>query len=131
MTTRTTSKTWEGFYGTETFQMRESGSFHYEVSDPGCLLFPHGGDGGVVPLPFSWASEDGDSPVFQSPGSVNVRIGDRHGTPDCELLLMSDADGRPWTTKDADSSTTSVTLESNGPARVFIPEATCSIKVLR
>ncbi len=34
------ARDWDSFYGTKTFQMRDSGTFNSEVSDPGCLLFP-------------------------------------------------------------------------------------------
>lgn len=124
-------RTWEDFYDTETFQMRESGTFHYEVSDPGCLLMPQRGDGGVVPLPFTLSAGVGDSPVFESPGAVNVRIEDRHGSSTCDLALRSDSDGRALYADEADETVKSVRLESNGPGRVFIDSPACSILVSR
>jgi hypothetical protein len=124
-------RTWEDFYGTETFQMRESGTFHSEVSDPGCLLLPQKGDGGVVAVPFTWSAEAGDSPVFQSPGAVSVRIEDWHGDSTCDLSLLSDSDGRTLDSREAGEGQASVQLESNGPGRVFIAATTCSISVAR
>jgi hypothetical protein len=120
---------WDDFYGTQSFQMRESGTFRYEVSDPGCLLLPQQGDGGVSPLPFTWPAFNGDTPVFESPGAVTVRVENRHGTPTCDLWLMSDSDGRPLDNREAAESQKSVRLESNGPGRVYIAAPTCSVQV--
>jgi hypothetical protein len=121
---------WDDYYGTATtYQMRESGTFHYEVNDRGCQLFFLNGDGGEVPLPFPLSSADGDSPVFQSPGAVNVKIGDRHGTSTCELQLRSDADGHRLNIETAEETETSVRLESNGPRLVFIDATSCDYTV--
>ena len=121
---------WDSFYGTKTFQMRDSGTFKPEVSDPGCLLMPLKGNGGVTDLDFTWpADETGDSPVFQSPGAVNVRIGDRRGTSTCELQLRSDADGKTLFIEEADETENSVRLESNGPGLVFIDATSCDYTV--
>jgi len=121
---------WDDFFGTKTFQMRESGSFSWRANDRGCLVLPQPGDGGAVRPPFSWAAPEGDSPVFESPGSVTVRVEDRQGTPECELSLMSDDDGRPLDSREAAEDQASVVLESDGPGRVFIAETTCWIRVL-
>jgi hypothetical protein len=121
---------WDDFYGTKTFQMRESGSFSWQVNDRGCQLLPHPGNGGVSDLPFPWPASEGDSPVFESAGSVTVRVEDREGTSECELSLRSDANGQLLDTRDAAEDQASVVLESNGPRRVFIEATTCSIRVL-
>jgi hypothetical protein len=120
---------WDDFYGIKTFQMRESGTFRFRVSDRGCLLLPQPGDGGVSSLPFSWSAAAGDSPVFDSAGAVSVRIGDRNGTSTCDLWLMSDSDGRPLDNREAGANQAVVRLESDGPGRVFIAAPTCSIRV--
>jgi hypothetical protein len=120
---------WEGLYGTKTFQIRESGKFDFQVSHRGCLLFFLNGDGGVAPLPFPLSSADGDSPVFQSPGVVDVRIGDRHDSSTCDLYLMSDENGRALNYRAGDETETSVSLESNGPRRVFLAATTCDVTV--
>lgn len=122
-------RNWDDFYGIKTFQMRESGTFRYQVNDPGCLLLPQQGDGGVSLLPFAWSAANGDTPVFESAGAVTVRVEDRHGTPACDLWLMSDSDGRPIDNREAAEDQTSVRLESNGPGRVYIAAPTCSIRV--
>ena len=122
-------RNWDDFYGTQSFQMRESGTFRYQVSDPGCLLLPQQGDGGVSPLPFTWPAFNGDTPVFESPGAVTVRVENRHGTPTCDLWLMSDSDGRPLDNREAAENQKSVRLESNGPGRVYIAAPTCSVQV--
>lgn len=122
-------RNWDDFYGTKTFQMRESGTFRYEVNDRGCLLLPQRGDGGTSPLPFTWSASNGDTPVFESPGAVEVRVENRHGTPTCDLWLMNDSDGRAIDNREAAEAQTSVRLESNGPRRVYIAAPTCSIQV--
>jgi hypothetical protein len=122
-------RTWDDFYGTKTYQMRESGTFRYEVSDRGCLLLPQRGDGGLSATPFTWSAEKGDTPVFQSPGAVTVKVTDRHGTPTCELWLMSDVDGRTLNVVDVAEDESTAELESDGPGRVFIAGPSCSIKV--
>ncbi|GAA1974197.1 hypothetical protein GCM10009798_39300 [Nocardioides panacihumi] len=123
-------RSWDDFYGVKTFQMRESGTFDYHVSDRGCLLLPQRGDGGVAPLPLLWSSADGDSAVFESPGRVTVSVTDFQGTPTCDLFLMADADGRAVDNREASDKQASVTLESDGPRRVFVKAPTCSIRVV-
>ena len=122
-------RNWDDFYGTESFQMRESGTFRYQVNDRGCQLLPQPGDGGVSELPFTWSAFIGDSPVFESPGAVRVEIENRHGTPTCDLWLMSDSDGRALDIREVAENQASVQLESNGPGRVYIAAPTCSIQV--
>ncbi|GAB7005764.1 hypothetical protein JCM18899A_32370 [Nocardioides sp. AN3] len=120
---------WDSFYGVETFQMRRSGTFRWQVNDPGCLLFPQKGDGGMTALPFVWTGNEGDTPVFQSPGRVTAMIGDRHGSSTCDLYLISAVDGRALDFRTAEADMTSVPLESDGPARVFIAAPSCAIQV--
>ena len=120
---------WEGIYGTRTFQLRESGTFRYQRNDPGCLLLPQRGDGGVASPPFHWSLPDGDSPVFESPGAVTVDIRNRFGTSTCDLWLISDEDGQALDSRDVMENQSSVRLESNGPGRVFIAASTCAVQV--
>jgi hypothetical protein len=120
---------WNDVYGIKTFQMRESGTFRYQVNDSRCGVLPQQGDGGLSRLPFSWSPLNGDTPVFESPGVVTVSVESRHGAPTCDLWLMSDSDGRPIDNREAAESQTSVRLESNGPGRVYIAATGCSIKV--
>jgi hypothetical protein len=122
-------RNWVDVYGIKTFQMRESGTFRYQVNDPRCGLLPQQGDGGLSQLPFSWSSLNGDTPVFESPGAVTIGVENRHGAPTCDLWLMSDSDGRPIDNREAAENQTSVRLESNGPGRVYIAATTCSINV--
>lgn len=124
------ARNWDDFYGVRTFQMRESGTFAYRVSHRGCQLLPLQGDGGVSSLPFLWSGPgDGDTPVFESPGAVTVRVEDWNGHPRCDLWLRSDSDGRALDNREAAENQTSVQLESNGPGRVYIAAPTCSIRV--
>lgn len=124
-----TPRTWDDFYGTKTYQMRESGTFRYQVSDRGCLLYPLQGDGGLIDLPFPWSTAEGDTPVFESPGAVTVSIEDREGTPTCELSLVSDSNGQALDYREAAENQETVRLESNGPRQAFIEATTCSIRV--
>jgi hypothetical protein len=119
----------EDVYRSETLQMRQSGSFRYEVNDPGCVVTWHSGRGEVSSLPFAWEGPRGDSPVFESPGSVTVEVDERYGTPVCTVWLRSDADGRPLQIVDVEAEQPSATLESDGPGSVFISASTCRYTV--
>ena len=120
---------WTYVYGPATFQMRESGTFRYDVSDPGCEVLPQRGDGGTENLSFVWSVAEGDSPVFESPGAVSVRVTDLQGSPSCVLDLMSDDDGRKLDTREASDTGSPVRLESDGPRRVFIAATSCTFEV--
>lgn len=121
-------RTWDGFYGTASFQMQESGTFRYQVDDPGCLMLPQNGDGATT-LPFSWSYTDGDTGVFQSPGFVSVTVEDWFGSSTCDLRLSTAADGKIVDSKKAIEGQGAVRLGSNGPARVFVRDPGCSIHV--
>jgi hypothetical protein len=121
-------RTWNRFYGVATFQMQMSGSFHYQTNDRGCLVLPQNGSG-ATSLPFAWSSGDGDTSVFQSPGSISVTVDDWAGSSTCALRLSSADDGRVVDSKEAVEGEGAVRLTSNGSARVYVQDSACSIHV--
>jgi hypothetical protein len=121
-------RTWPNFYGTGTFQMQESGTFHYEASDRDCLVVHQNGDGGLS-LPFAWDQAGSDTGAFQSPGLVSVSVKEWNGSSTCKLKLASATDGKLVTFEDAIDGKGPVQLDTNGPARVYVEAPTCSISV--
>ena len=118
-------RTWESLFGTRSYQMQESGTFRYRTSDPGCIV-THRTGAGAAELPFTHSEYDGDTDVFESPGVVSVDV---LKYPGCELTLKSAADGQTLAIEDTQEGGGPVTLDSNGPARVYIAEPGCRIRI--
>ncbi len=124
----TYQRTWKNFYGASTYQMHDSGKFTYRADDPGCLVVHEDGDG-FVSLPFESVATDGDTPAFQSPGFVSVRVDQWNGSSTCKLTLRTVAEGKAIAVDDAVDGKGPVRLGTNGPARVYVDSPTCDVHV--
>jgi hypothetical protein len=123
-------RTWESLYDIKTLHVRQSGTFTYQVNDPACFpVIPLTGAGTLQSVPFRWMEDDGDSPVFDSLGTVRVDIFDWEGTPTCRLVLVADSNGERLNTVVAAQDESEALIESNGPQRVFLEHTTCSAQV--
>ena len=127
----TYDNSWDGLYGKKTYQMRESGTFRYQTSDPGCHVTPLNGDGGTQGFPISASRDDGDTNIFKSPGVVSVKLSKPSDSSGCELNLMSAAAGDPLDHKDVPVPVGAgpVKLHSGGPTRVYIAAPSCNLRI--
>jgi hypothetical protein len=122
-------RTWDGIYGVRSYQMQTFGTFHYETSDPGCIV-THENGAGAAELPRTWLETDGDTDVFESPGAVSVKVL-KWTSSTCQLSLNSASNGHPLEVKDVPEGAGPVTLHSNGQGRVYIADPACRIKVTK
>jgi hypothetical protein len=117
------------FFGTVTYQMRVSGSFRWDANRRGCLAVALPGRGPVYSGDFSWPSGTGDSAVFESPGTVVVRVTEEGRTSSCDLDLRSDVDGHSIRSKEVPADQSSVRFATDGPERVYLADVTCGVSV--
>ena len=84
---------WKGLYGSfRSYQMPDSGTFRYEVNDPGCLVVR-------TPVrerhaPVSLKPGAGDTDAFRTEGPVQVEVLDFSGNSSCDPELHALEDGR-------------------------------------
>ena len=115
------------------FQMSEAGDFHYEASDPGCIVKPETGAGkiGRTGLPLAWPETDtyGDTNAFLSRGAVSVTVERWASNSPCSLSLNSVSGGRPLDSETVPKGGKPVILESGKSELVYIVNPTCQIQV--
>jgi hypothetical protein len=128
LTSKTNARTWDGLYGTRTYQMQDSGTFRYQTNDPGCHVTPLNGDGGTQEFPISASRGEGDTHVFKSPGAVSVDPSNCSSSV-CTLTLMSAANGQGLEKKEVPEDAGPVKLHSGRPARVYIADPSCDILI--
>ncbi len=79
-------------YGDITVQMRQTGEFRWQTTDPQCLVTPLAGSGAAT-LPF--VQEGGDTDTFEAPAyGVGVQAKDFHGNPRCVFRLFDSDNGQ-------------------------------------
>jgi hypothetical protein len=122
------TRTWDSLYGKGTYQMQESGTFHYQTSDPGCLVTNLNGDGGVHGFPVIHLAGVGDTVVFESPGMVSVEV-QKWTSSTCSLELHSATNGDLLAAKDVPDGAGPVKLDSHGPERAYIAEPSCQLLI--
>jgi hypothetical protein len=114
-------------YGTLAIQMRETGSFSWEASDPGCLVDQLPGPGKTV-LPFA-QDGGGDTDAFETRGKVAVEVKDFHGNSECKLELDDATDGRQLDFGTVPKGGGRLLLDPSGRDQVYLRNWYCGIRV--
>ena len=122
-------RAWTGLYGSLlSYQMHDSGSFRYDVSDPGCLVVKHSG-AGSVPLPFSWKAGTGDTDGFRTNGRVEVAVLDFAGNSSCDPELHAVKDGRILDYGTVEKGGGPLSLDPQGETLVYLAVPYCGVHV--
>ncbi len=120
---------WKALYGTfRSYQMPDSGTYRYEVSDPGCLVTKRPG-GGSVKLPFSFKAGVGDTDAFRTAGPVVVEALDFSGNSSCDAELHALEDGRVLDFGTIAQGAGPLTLDPQGEALVYVSTPDCGVRV--
>jgi hypothetical protein len=120
---------WQGVYGSFlSSQMHDSGSFRYDVNDPGCQVVHHAGTGSVT-VPFFWKGGTGDTDAFQPAGRVQVKIVDFAGNNACEPELHAVKDGRLLDYGTVKKGGGPLTLDPQDETLVYLATPYCGVEV--
>ena len=79
-------------YGTEIYQVSDTGTFRWQVNDPTCAVVTLPGTGNAT-LPLVVPPARGDTPVFPVSTKIAVRVTDWSGSSSCDLGLYDPATG--------------------------------------
>ncbi len=79
-------------YGTEIYQVSDTGTFRWRVNDPTCAVVTLPGTG-TAALPLVVPPGRGDTPVFPVSTKITVRVTDWSGSSSCDLGLYDPATG--------------------------------------
>jgi len=116
-------------YAPVSYQVSQSGSFRWQVSNPGnCIVTPLDGPGHAK-LPLTWL-QGGDTDAFATSAKVTVKVTDYRGSPDCEITLRDPANGQPIASKTLipGQGNDSVTLDAGGRSMVYLSDLTCYVQ---
>jgi hypothetical protein len=115
-------------YGTESFQVQQTGRFSWEVNDPGCLVVGRSGSGSAT-LPFVQQAGTGDTEAFAAPAKVTVEVLDFNGSTECNLVLHGAADGREVDFGTVQTDSGPLLLDPNGRSEVYLSNLECGVRV--
>ena len=120
---------WQDLYGSfRSYQMPDSGTFSYKVSDPGCLLLARPGAGSVK-LPFAFESGVGDTDAFRTAGPLEVEVLDFSGNSSCDPELHALQDGRVLDFDSIAKGARPTTLDPQGETSVYLSAPDCGVRV--
>jgi len=120
---------WEALYGPfRSYQMPDSGTFRYEVSDPGCLVLARPGAGSAS-LPFAFKAGVGDTDAFRTAGSVEVEVLDFSGNSSCDPELHALQDGRVLDFGNIAKGAGPLTLDPQDETLVYVSTPDCGVHV--
>ena len=120
---------WKALYGSfRSYQMPDSGTFRYKVSDPGCLVQKRPGAGSVR-LPFAFEAGVGDTDAFRTAGPVEVKALDFSGNSSCDLELHALEDGRVLDFGSIAERAGPLTLDPQDAALVYLSTPDCGVRV--
>jgi hypothetical protein len=116
-------------YVGSTFQIHQTGSFRWQVNNPGCLVAALPGPG-TSKLPFAWdQSGAGDTDAFAARAMVAVHVTDFRGSQ-CTFTLKDPTDGRSLDIQTATRGTNdTVTLDPSGSKTVYLHTDSCLSQV--
>jgi hypothetical protein len=119
----------DSLYVSSTFQIHQTGSFRWQVNNPGCQVAPLPGPG-TWKLPFAWDQSDaGDTYAFPAPAMVAVHVTDFRGAQ-CTFTLFDPTDGRPLDIQTATrGKNDTVMLDPGGSKTVYLRTTACVSRV--
>ena len=80
-------------YGVETYQVSNTGTFRWGTNDPNCEVSIMPGTGPMVPLPYVFDPQVGDTEVFAAPAMLAVQVKDWGGSQSCDFRLYDPDNG--------------------------------------
>ena len=116
-----------GLYGTSMWQIHQTGSFRWQVNDPGCLVAAVAGPG-TDKLPLAWPA-GGDSDAFAAPPRVAVQVKDYNGNSECLITLRDPANGQQLDFARAERDINTVMLNPGGRRRSYLGTDNCGVRV--
>ena len=120
---------WKALYGPfRSYQMPDSGTFRYEVSDPGCLVQKRPGAGSVK-LPFAFKTGVGDTDAFRTAGPIVVEALDFSGNSSCDPELHALEDGRVLDFGSIAERAGPLTLDPQDETLVYLSTPDCGVRV--
>jgi hypothetical protein len=127
-----TSWTWDGQYGTHSYQIPYAGSFTWAVSDAGCQVVTRATPG-EARLPAVFSAYRGDTDAFAASGPVTVEVQNwASGSTDCELTLKDPTERSQSSSLDIRTATKGqppVTLDPSGRSLVYLADLSCDVRV--
>lgn len=121
----------DALYGVHSYQIPQTGTFQWTVSDPACLVVTRGGSGSAQP-PVSFAAYRGDTDAFRVAGPVTVEVQDWQGGEECLLKLRDPTDTNAASALDIQTATRkqpTVVLDPGGRDSVFLADLPCGVRV--
>lgn len=116
-----------GLYGDKSFQMQQTGTFEWEVNDPGCRVFQRSGAGNAV-LPFAWPGGLGDTDAFEAQGEIAVEVVDSNSG--CDLFLLDATNGQVVAfVRAVTEGDDPALLDPQESTQVYLEEVQCGIQV--
>ena len=127
-----TSWTWDGQYGTHSYQIPYAGSFTWTVSDAGCQVVTRATPG-EARLPAVFSAYRGDTDAFAASGPVTVEVQNwASGSTDCELTLKDPTETSQSSSLDIRTATKGqppVKLDPSGRSLVYLADLSCDVRV--
>jgi hypothetical protein len=115
-------------YGTETYQISDTGTFRWRVNDQTCAVVTLPGTG-TATLPLNVPPSRGDTAVFTAPAKVAVHVTDWGGSLTCDLGLYDPVSGALLNFATADKTQgDTVTLDSGGHKSAYLAIDGCGVR---
>jgi len=116
-------------YGTEIYQISDTGTFRWRVNDRTCAVVTLPGTG-TTGLPLVVPATKGDTAAFPAPAKVTVQVTDWGGSSTCDLGLYDPVGGilLDFTTADKTQGDT-VTLDPGGHKNAYLAIDACGVRV--
>jgi hypothetical protein len=116
-------------YGTSSWQIHQTGSFRWNLNDPGCLVAPNAGSG-TDSLPLAWPA-GGDSDAFATRPRLTVQVTDYAGGQQCQITLRDPTNGEPidFGTATKQPAKNTLVLNAGGHATAYLSDLQCGVRV--
>ncbi|WP_404382966.1 caspase family protein [Knoellia locipacati] len=121
----------DALYGVHSYQIPQTGTFQWTVSDPACRVVRRAGPGSAE-LPVSFAAYRGDTDAFRATGRFTVEVQDWQGGEQCLLQLRDPNDTNAASALDIQTVTKeqpSVVLDAGGRDTVYLADLPCGVRI--